>query len=428
MTTTIGPADAAAPSAAAGKYRWVVVGLLFLAMVVNYVDRQTLGLLKPALTEEFGWSETDYADLVFWFQAAYAIAYLTWGRVMDRMGARFGFGLAYLIWHVGHIATAAATSFGGFVAARVLLGLGEGGGFPGGIKAVTEWFPKKERALATGLFNAGTNIGAIVTPLVVPAIVLAWGWQAAFIVTGVAGLIWLPIWLLVYRRPREHPKVSAGELAYIEQDPPDTVEKVAWTKLLGYRETWAYAIGKFLIDPVWWMFLFWLPDFLGKRYGLDLKTFGPPLVAIYLLSDVGSVGGGWMSSRFMHMGWSINRARKVTMLICALLALPVAFAAFASNLWVAVLIIGVATAAHQGFSANLYTLPSDVFPRSAVASVIGIGGMLGAIGGMVFSKYVGFILERLGTYTPIFVIAATAYLLALLVVHLLTPKMEPVKL
>lgn len=428
MTTTTAQADAAAPPAAAGKYRWVVVGLLFLAMVVNYVDRQTLGLLKPALTEEFGWSETDYADLVFWFQAAYAIAYLTWGRVMDRMGARFGFGLAYLIWHVGHIATAAATSFGGFVAARVLLGLGEGGGFPGGIKAVTEWFPKKERALATGLFNAGTNIGAIVTPLVVPAIVLAWGWQAAFIVTGLAGLIWLPIWLLVYRRPREHPRVSPGELAYIEQDPPDTVEKVAWTTLLRHRETWAYAIGKFLIDPVWWMFLFWLPDFLGKRYGLDLKTFGPPLVAIYLLSDVGSVGGGWLSSRFMHMGWSINRARKVTMLICALLALPVAFAAFASNLWVAVLIIGVATAAHQGFSANLYTLPSDVFPRSAVASVVGIGGMLGAVGGMVFSKYVGFILERIGTYTPIFVIAATAYLLALLVVHLLTPKMEPVKL
>lgn len=428
MTTTAGRIDSAVPTAASGKYRWVVVGLLFLAMVVNYVDRQTLGLLKPALTEEFGWSETDYADLVFWFQAAYAIAYLTWGRVMDRMGARFGFGLAYFIWHIGHIATAAATSFGGFIAARVLLGLGEGGGFPGGIKAVTEWFPKKERAFATGLFNAGTNIGAIVTPLVVPAIVLAWGWQAAFIVTGVAGLIWLPIWLIVYRRPREHPRVSAGELAYIEQDPPDPVEKVAWSKLLRYRETWAYAIGKFLIDPIWWMFLFWLPDFLGKRYGLDLTTFGPPLVAIYLLSDVGSVGGGWLSSRFMHMGWSINRARKTTMLICALLALPVAFAAFASNLWVAVLIIGVATAAHQGFSANLYTLPSDVFPRSAVASVVGIGGMVGAIGGMVFSKYVGFILERIGTYTPIFLIAATAYLLALLVVHLLTPRMEPVKL
>ncbi|MFN4175657.1 MFS transporter [Phenylobacterium sp.] len=428
MTTAADRTDAAAPSAAVGRYRWVVVALLFAAMVINYVDRQTIGLLKADLTAEFGWSETDYADLVFWFQAAYAVAYLAWGRVIDRIGARWGFALAFLIWHIGHIATAGARSLGGFMFARIVLGLGEGGAFPGGIKAVAEWFPKKERALATGLFNAGTNIGAIVTPLVVPAIVLAWGWQAAFIVTGVAGLVWLPIWLLVYKRPREHKRLTQAELAHIESDPADTVEKVAWTKLLRYRETWAYAIGKFLIDPVWWMFLFWLPDFLGKRHGLDLKTFGPPLVVIYLLSDVGSVAGGWMSSRFMHLGWSVNRARKTTMLICALLALPVAFAAFASNLWLAVLIIGVATAAHQGFSANLYTLPSDVFPRAAVGSVVGIGGMLGAIGGMVMSKYAGYVLEQIGTYTPIFVVAASAYLLALLAVHLLTPKMEPVKL
>jgi ACS family hexuronate transporter-like MFS transporter len=419
---------AEASRAATGHYRWIVVALLFTAMVINYVDRQALGLLKADLTAEFGWSETNYADLIFWFQCAYAIAYLAWGRIIDRIGARFGFGIAFAIWQVGHMATAAASSFGGFIASRVVLGLGEGGAFPAGIKSVAEWFPKKERALATGLFNAGTNIGAIVTPLLIPALTLAFGWQMTFVITGLMGLIWLPIWLLVYRRPREHAKVSAAELAHIESDPADPVDKVPWTRLLGYRETWAYAIGKFLIDPIWWMFLFWLPDFLGKRHGLDLKTFGPPLVAIYLLSDVGSVGGGWLSSRFMKMGWSINKARKVTMLICALLAVPVAGAALASNLWVAVLIIGVATAAHQGFSANLYTLPSDVFPRSAVGSVIGIGGMLGAVGGMVFSKYIGKVLEDLGTYTPIFVIAASAYLLALLVVHILTPKMEPVKL
>lgn len=426
MTTTAG--RIAQPPAAVGKYRWVVVALLFTAMVINYVDRQAIGLLKADLTHEFGWSETDYADLVLWFQAAYAIAYLAWGRIMDRIGARWGFGLAFLIWQIGHIATAGARSFGGFVASRVVLGLGEGGAFPAGIKAVAEWFPKKERALATGIFNAGTNIGAIVTPLVIPVITLTWGWQMTFIVTGVAGLIWLPIWLLVYRRPREHPKISAAELAHIEQDPADPAVSIPWTRLLRYRETWAYALGKFLIDPIWWMFLFWLPDFLGKRYGLDLKTFGPPLVAIYLLSDVGSVGGGWLSSRFMHMGWSINRARKTTMLICALLAVPVSFAAFADNLWVAVLIIGVATAAHQGFSANLYTLPGDVFPRSAVGSVVGIGGMIGAVGGMVMSKYAGYVLEKIGTYTPIFIVAGSAYLLALLVVHILTPKMEPVKL
>ncbi|MFT4253319.1 MAG: MFS transporter [Caulobacter sp.] len=419
---------APAPSEKIGRYRWVIVSLLFAAMVINYVDRQTIGLLKADLSHEFGWNEKHYADLVFYFQLAYAVAYLAWGKVMDKIGARWGFGVAFAIWQIAHIAHAAAKGFGGFVFARMGLGVGEAGGFPGGIKAVAEWFPKKERAFATGIFNAGTNIGAIVTPLVVPGIVIAFGWQMAFIVTGLAGLIWLPIWLLVYRRPREHKSVGAAELAHIEQDPADPVEKIGWAKLLTKRETWAYALGKFLIDPIWWMFLFWLPDFLGKRYGLDLKTFGPPLIAIYLLSDVGSVAGGWLSSNLMKRGFSINRARKTTMLICALLAVPVMFASYASSVWLAVLIIGVATAAHQGFSANLYTLPSDVFPRGAVGSVVGIGGMVGALGGMAFSKYIGQVLETVGTYTPIFIIAGSAYLVALLVVHLLTPKMEPVKI
>lgn len=417
---------APAPSEKIGRYRWVIVSLLFAAMVINYVDRQTIGLLKSNLSQEFGWSEGDYADLVFYFQLSYAVAYLVWGKIMDKIGARWGFGIAFLIWQVAHIAHAGARGLNGFIFARMGLGVGEAGGFPGGIKAVAEWFPKKERAFATGLFNAGTNIGAIVTPLIVPGIVLAFGWQMAFIVTGLAGLVWLPIWLLLYRTPRQHRKLSPAELAHIEQDPADPAEKIAWTKLLTKRETWAYALGKFLIDPIWWMFLFWLPDFLGKRYGLDLKTFGPPLIAIYLLSDVGSVAGGWLSSNFMKHGWSINKARKITMLICALLAMPVMFASYANNVWLAVLIIGVATAAHQGFSANLYTLPSDVFPRAAVGSVVGIGGMLGAVGGMVFSKYIGGVLEQIGAYTPIFIVAGGAYLVALLVVHLLTPKMEPV--
>lgn len=419
---------APAPSEKIGRYRWVIVSLLFAAMVINYVDRQTIGLLKADLSKEFGWDETHYADLVFYFQLAYAIAYLAWGKIMDKIGARWGFGIAFLIWQIAHIAHAGASHISGFIAARMGLGIGEAGGFPGGIKAVAEWFPKKERAFATGLFNAGTNIGAIVTPLVVPGIVLAFGWQMAFIVTGVAGLVWLPIWLLVYRTPREQKRLSATELAYIEQDPADPVEKIAWTKLLTKKETWAFALGKFLIDPIWWMFLFWLPDFLGKRYGLDLKTFGPPLIAIYLLSDVGSVAGGWMSSTLMKNGASINKARKLTMLVCALLAVPVIFASYANSVWLAVLIIGVATAAHQGFSANLYTLPSDVFPRAAVGSVVGIGGMLGAFGGMVFSKYIGKVLDSIGTYAPIFLVAGSAYLIALLVVHLLAPKMEPVKI
>jgi ACS family hexuronate transporter-like MFS transporter len=347
---------------------------------------------------------------------------------MDNIGARWGFGVAFLIWQIAHIAHAGARSLNGFIFARVALGVGEAGGFPAGIKAVAEWFPKKERALATGIFNAGTNIGAIVTPLVVPTVVLAFGWQTAFVITGLAGLIWLPLWLLIYRRPREQPRVGAAELAHIEQDAAEPANKIGWLELLTQRETWAFALGKFLIDPIWWMFLFWLPDFLGKRYGLDLKSFGPPLIAIYLLSDLGSVGGGWLSSRLMKRGWTINKARKTTMLICALLAVPVVFAANVDSLWLAVLIIGVATAAHQGFSANLYTLPSDVFPRGAVGSVVGIGGMLGAFGGMLFSMYIGGVLERIGTYTPIFIVAGCGYLLALLVVHLLSPRMEPVKL
>ncbi|MEH0194265.1 MFS transporter [Caulobacter sp. CCNWLY153] len=429
METRTTPAQSSGSgSETIGRYRWVIVSLLFAAMVINYVDRQTIGLLKADLSHEFGWNEKHYADLVFYFQLAYAIAYLAWGRIMDRIGARWGFGVAFAIWQIAHIAHAAAAGFTGFVAARMGLGIGEAGGFPGGIKAVAEWFPKKERAFATGLFNAGTNIGAIVTPLVVPGIVLAFGWQMAFIVTGVAGLVWLPIWLLVYRRPREQKRLSPAELAYIEQDPADPLEKIGWAKLLTKRETWAFALGKFLIDPIWWMFLFWLPDFLGKRYGLDLKTFGPPLIAIYLLSDVGSVAGGWLSSTLMKNGASINKARKLTMLVCALLAMPVMFAAKADSVWLAVLIIGIATAAHQGFSANLYTLPSDVFPRGAVGSVVGIGGMLGAFGGMAFSKYVGNVLDQIGTYTPIFVVAGSAYLVALAAIHILSPKLAPARL
>ncbi|MFO1012356.1 MAG: MFS transporter [Caulobacteraceae bacterium] len=413
----------------ASNVRWVVLTLLFLAMVINYVDRQTLAFLKPTLQGEFGWSETNYADIIFWFQATYAASYLIFGRLVDRVGSRWGFAIAFGIWQLAYIVHGWASGLGGFIAARMGLGVGEGGAFPGAIKAVAEWFPKRERAFANGLFNAGTNIGAVVTPLLIPMIVLSMGgWREAFFIVGAAGLIWLPIWIIMYRRPREKAGVSESELAWIEQDPADPPVRISWLQLLRYRETWAYALGKFLIDPIWWMFLFWLPDFLGKRYGLDLKTFGPPVVAIYLLSDVGSVSGGWLSSQFMKMGWSINRARKTTMLICAICALPVAFAANASSLWVAVAIIGLATAAHQGFSATLYTLPADVFPRAAVGSVVGIGGMIGGVGGMVFSKYTGAVLDQLGTYTPIFIVAASAYTLALIAVHLLTPRMEPVKI
>ncbi len=410
----------------AGSYRWVIVGLLFAATAINYVDRQMIGVLKPTLQKDLGWTEVDFAGIVFWFQAAYAIGYIGFGRIVDRIGARAGYSIAFVIWTVAHMMHGAVHTVTQFALVRAGLGVGEAGNFPAGIKAVTEWFPAKERAFAVGLFNAGANVGAIITPLVVPALTLAYGWRAAFVVTGAVSLLWLVAWVTIYRRPREQSRVSAAELAWIESDPADPTTPIPWAKLARVRETWAYALGKFCIDPIWWFFLFWLPGYLGTRYGLDLKTFGPPLVAIYLLSDIGSIAGGWASSRMMKAGKSVNYARKMTMLACAVAVTPVFFAQYFDNLWVAVLVIGIATAAHQAFSANLYTLPSDLFPRAAVGSVVGIGGTVGAVGGMIFSLYVGQVLDRIGSYTPIFIVAGSAYFVALAIVHVLSPKLQPV--
>ncbi|MEP6788408.1 MAG: MFS transporter, partial [Acidobacteriota bacterium] len=313
----------------------------------------------------------------------------------------------------------------GFSAARFALGLGEAGNFPAAVKTVAEWFPKKERALATGIFNSGSNIGAIVTPLVVPWITVVYGWRAAFIVTGALGFIWLIFWLLLYRRPEEHPRLSASELAYIRSDHAEPTSKIPWLRLFPHRQTWAFAAGKLITDPVWWFYLFWLPDFLGKNYNLDLKNIGLPLIVIFMMADVGSIAGGWLSSAFIKCGWTINAGRKISMLICALCVVPIVFAAHAENLWVAVGLIGLATAAHQGWSANLFTLTSDMFPRRAVGSVVGIGGMAGAIGGMMIAKVAGYLLEWTGNYFSLFAFAALAYLIALLIIHLLVPRLEP---
>ena len=419
-----GRADPVAGAVArAGRYRWGIVALLFTATVINYIDRQMIGVLKPTLSADLGWSETDFADVIFFFQFAYAIGYLGFGRIMDVIGARFGYAIAFVIWQIAHIAHGGAYSVTQFAMARFGLGLGESGNFPASIKAVTEWFPARERALAIGVFNAGANVGAIITPLIVPLITVAYGWRAAFVITGLVSLIWLVAWLALYRRPSEHPKVTREERAWIEQDPADPVEPIAWKRLIRVRETWAYALGKFFIDPIWWFFLFWLPGYLGQRYDLDLLSFGPPLVAVYLLSDIGSVAGGWLSSRLMNAGKSVNYARKMTMFICACAVTPVFFAQAIDNLWVAVLVIGLATAAHQAFSANLYTLPSDLFPRAAVGSVVGIGGTVGAVGGMLMAKYAGYVLDSIGSYVPLFAVAGSAYFLALLCVHLLSPKL-----
>lgn len=424
---TAAATDATLGSAAttAGRYRWVIVAILFAATAINYIDRQMIGVLKPTLVAEFGWTETDFANIVFWFQLAYAIGYIGFGRIVDAIGARLGYTVAIVIWTISHMAHGLATGVASFAAARFGLGIGESGNFPAAIRAVTDWFPQKERAFAIGLFNAGANVGAIVTPLLVPMLVLWFDWRVAFYLTGLFGVVWLAAWWLIYRRPEEHPRVSAEELAYIRQDPADAVETIGWARLLTVRETWAYALGKFMIDPIWWFFLFWLPGYLFERYDMDLKTFGLPLAAIYLISDLGSIAGGWLSSRLIKAGRTPNLARKLTMLICALCVLPIWFAQSLDSVWSAVLVIGLATAAHQAFSANLYTLPSDMFPRGAVGSVIGIGGTVGALGGMGMALFTGYILDKTHSYELLFAICASAYLVALLIVHLLTPKLEP---
>ncbi len=416
------------PRAVRGNYRWVICALLFLAITINYVDRLIFGVLKPVLEVEFGWSESDYANIVVAFQGAYAIGLLLVGRLIDRIGARWGLGIAIGVWSLAAAAHAGASSVIQFAMARFALGVGESAGFPGAVKAVSEWFPKRERALATGIFNAGSNVGALLTPILVPILVLAFGWRAAFIVTGLSGLVLMALWFLVYRRPREHPRVTPAELAHIESDPPGAVGKVSWAQALKRREAWAFIVGKFLTDPVWWLFLFWLPDFFGKTYDLNLLTFGPPLVAVYLLADVGSVGGGWLSSRLIHRGWSVNRGRKTAMLVCALCVTPISLAVFADNLIAAVAVIGLAAAAHQGWSANLFTLVSDTFPRHAVATVVGMGGFAGAIGGMFIAKVAGWTLEATGSYVPLLAFASVTYLIALGVIHLLTPQLKPAAL
>lgn len=416
------------PAGRIGRYRWAICALLFFALTINYVDRQVLGVLKPLLEVELGWSETDYANIVVAFQAAYAIGLLGFGRFMDVIGTRWGLSIAVVVWSLAAMAHAGARTVIQFAVARAILGVSEAGVFPASVKAVSEWFPKRERALATGIFNAGSNVGALVTPILVPIIALSLGWQWAFILTGVVGFVWLAVWLILYRSPREHPRVTAAELAHIESDPADPPGKVGWRVVAFRRETWAFLLGKFITDPVWWLFLFWLPDFFAKTYDLDLLSFGPPLVAVFLLADVGSIAGGWLSSHLIKRGWSVNAGRKTAMLICALCVTPITVAIFADNLIVAVAIIGLAAAAHQGWSANLYTLVSDVYPRRAVATVVGFGAAGGAVGGMFIAKFAGWTLETTGSYMPLLIFAGGAYLIALAVIHVLTPRLQPVTL
>ncbi len=408
-----------------GRVRWLVCALLFFAASVNYMDRQVIGLLKPMLQIQFGWTEIGYANIVFAFTMAYGIGSCFVGRLIDRLGTRLGFSLAVLFWSISAMAHAAAGSVVKFAAARFSLGIGESGSFPASIKAIAEWFPKRERAVATGLFNSGTNVGAIVTPLIVPWVTLRFGWRMAFIATGALGFLWIAAWLAFYQRPEESSLVSAGELALIRSDPsePETLS-VPWRILLRYRQTWAIALGKFFTDPIWWVYLFWMPDFLNRNLHLDLKGMRLPLFVVYSGASVGSIAGGWLSSWLLKRGWALNASRKTAMLVCALAVTPIMLAARTHDAWVAVYLIALAAGAHQGWSANIYTLASDMFPRSAVASVVGFGTLLGTIGGMLIAKVVGYILQTMGSYVPVFLIAGSAYLVALGFVHVLAPRLE----
>ena len=412
----------------AGNFRWVICGLLFFGVTKNYMDRQVLGVLKGPLQHEFGWNEIDYGNLVFAFQAAYALGMIFVGRLIDRFGTRIGYAMAMVFWSLASMGHAIAFSLPSFVAARAALGFGEAGVFPASIKCVAEWFPRKERALATGIFNAGTNIGAIVTPLIVPWIVVHLGWRWAFLLTGALGFAWLILWLWLYRSPEQHPYCTSGERKYIQSDPVAQAGKIKWSQLLPHRQMWAFAAGKFMIDPIWWFYLFWIPDYLQRMHGLHLTQIGLPILVIYVISDLGSIAGGWFSSSLIRRGVSVNAARKWAMFLCALCVLPIACVYRLSGLWPATVLIGLAAAGHQGFSANLFTLSSDLFPSRAVASVVGIGGMAGAIGGMLIAEIVGHVLQWTGSYRVPFFIAASAYLIALLFIHLLSPMLLPARI
>src|SRR5579872_6425840 len=416
------------PASPLGGRRWLIFVLIFLATTVNYMDRQVIALLKPTLQIQFGWTEKGYGDIIFTFTLAYAVGLLFIGKLIDRLGTRKGFSLAVFVWSAAAMAHAAASSVAQFAAARFSLGLGEAGSFPAAVKAVAEWFPKRERALATGLFNSGSNIGAIVTPLVVPWITLRFGWRMAFIATGAIGFFWIFCWLALYHRPEEDTRVGAAELAYIQSDPqdPDTTKTtVPWLTLLTLPQAWAIALGKFFTDPIWWVYLFWMPDFLSRNLGLSLSGMRLPLSIIYTGACVGSIGGGWLSSSLLKRGWTVNASRKSALLVCALAVTPIMIAARTTDAWLAVFLIAIAAGAHQGWSANIYTLASDMFPRNAVGSVVGFGTMAGAVGGMCIAQVVGYILQHTGSYVPVFVMAGLAYLLAFGFVQILAPRLKP---
>ena len=409
--------------------RWWICGLLFFASTINYIDRQTIAVLKPYLQQVQHWSESDYGWIVFAFQLSYMLMMLVSGKVIDWLGTRIGFALAMVWWSLAAMAHSLAGNASQFALARFFLGAGEAANFPASIKAVAEWFPKKERALATGIFNGGTNIGAWVGPLMVAWLTATWSWREAFIFTGAMGFLWLVAWLLLFRIPRRHEWVTPAELVHIESDeaahPGRPEPKISWLELLTYRKAWGFIVAKFMTDPIWWMYLYWLPSYLEQARGFTLAQVGLTAGLPFLAADAGSIAGGWISSRLLKRGASLNRARKTAMAICAL-SMPLGIlAVFSSHHWLSLALVSLSLAAHQGWSANVFTIASDIFPTKDVGSVVGLGGAAGAAGGLIIAPVVGYILQFTHSYVPIFIIAGVMHPMALALVHLLIPKIEP---
>lgn len=428
-----------------GNYRWTICALVFMATTINYLDRQVISLLKSVLSEEMSWDDGDYANIEIAFKIFYSFGMLIAGRVVDTLGTKQGYAAATTLWSVAAIAHAAVNTTTGFIIVRSALGITEAGNFPAAIKTTAEWFPKKERAFATGIFNSGTNIGAVIAPLTVPFIAVAWGWKWAFIITGAIGFIWLVLWQMVYSHPSKSKKLSPAEYDYIHSDKDDEEAekekakvKVSWFKLLSYKQTWAFALGKFITDPIWWFYLFWLPDFLQSTYGLTMVEIAIPVALVYTISTLGSIGGGYLPMIFMNRNMPAFKARKLSMLLFALAVLPIISVQYVGkvNMWLAVLIVGLATAAHQAWSANIFTTVSDMFPKKTTASVTGIGGMAGGMGGIFLSwavqknMFVHFrAINQIETaYFIMFLICGFAYLTAWLVMHLLVPKMDKLRI
>jgi ACS family hexuronate transporter-like MFS transporter len=426
--TESGSSPGSSSIARLGRVRWTVCAMLFVATSINYMDRQVIAILKPTLEHSIGMTEVSYGYIVDAFQIAYAIGLLAAGRLIDKLGTRIGYMLVMATWSLSAMGHALASSVLQFGFARFLLGLGESGNFPAAIKTVAEWFPQNERSLATGIFNSGANVGAILAPAIVPWVTLRYGWHAAFLTTGVFSVLWILWWFRYYRRPTDHPTLTARELRHIYQEAAEDLgPSVPWRRLLRCRQTWAFSVAKFLTDPIWWFYLFWLPSYFSAKFNLNLSHLGLPLIIVYNVSVVGSIGGGWLPAPFRRLGLSPNYARLAAMLVCASLVVPIFTAASVTSMWTAIALIGVAAGAHQGWSANLFTTTSDMFPRSAVGAVVGIGGMAGSVGSALFAFFAGHILQLTHSYVVLFGIASGAYLLALIVLYLLAPGLKKVE-